>query len=841
MTIKECIDIVDNIKPNQYTIKDKVMWLSFLDEIIINEVLKTHEGYDGRYDAFTGYSEDKLSVALIVPSPYDRLYTAYLKMKIDGENGETARYNNSAVTYNTYMMEYRKYYNKTHMPLNTAEKCTKLEFTKKYTVGLTDAEFESLKRDLEYILKEYFSDSVSPDKLYAAVNDYAQTNLEMLKGKDGYTPVKGTDYFTEDEIAKIKVEAKGDDGYSPTIKVTKIENGYNLYITDKNQTYSVNLMNGWSHDGVLPIDKGEGDTSLVMGDIGNNKALSENSIATGLGNVAGRKAYYIKSIDSTGGKIYLSKTQVKPVFSTADNTSFSFATPKYDVGDEFSIIVGGSHYILCGTIQSIKNNVISYNPVITFDGNETITQYSYDGAAVYRYKVEKPGITSEFKLNTMLLDYMNIPGYFQVTEIGDGYIIVNGIDSHWYGIQEAMVKNKLQATGTATLPFTEFQTITSLAPDDYTLCVPTKPNEGVVTLGDHAFVAGVENVAAGYASVASGYDNVAAGNFSAVFGRHNKVGYAGLVSGFNNTAIGNGSAAFGYHNKVDGNQCYAMGNTNITSGDNNHLKGNSNTVSGSHNHVDGRSNTVSGSHNKVSGDANTVDDGSLNDVSGRLHEVTGSLNVVRGNNNIASGNQVVLGRYNKPESDKILIIGNGTSDNNRSNILTVDASGRIISNYLDLLTDDYYYTFDNYRKIERFVTRSANVKISCYDRAMRAESTSADPQIYHDFLIPMDGSKYPYLNIRYRADSALTDTTGKIYFTTTDEPTISEDKRLTFTINTGSGWQGQTIMMFTNEKWKSQITSLRFDIPNQSQSGVVMMLKAFIFQHDAQEVSSFTF
>ena len=45
MTIKECIDLVDNVKPNQYSIEDKVSWLSYIDGIIINEVLKTHEGY----------------------------------------------------------------------------------------------------------------------------------------------------------------------------------------------------------------------------------------------------------------------------------------------------------------------------------------------------------------------------------------------------------------------------------------------------------------------------------------------------------------------------------------------------------------------------------------------------------------------------------------------------------------------------------------------------------------------------------------------------------------------------------------------------------------------------
>lgn len=122
MTIKECIDIVDNLKPNQYSIEDKVEWLSFLDQTIVNDVLKTHEGYHGEYEEFYGYSPDRLSVHLIVAPPYDRLYTAYLKMKIDEENGETARYNNSATMYNSYMMEYKRWYNKHHMPISVHER-----------------------------------------------------------------------------------------------------------------------------------------------------------------------------------------------------------------------------------------------------------------------------------------------------------------------------------------------------------------------------------------------------------------------------------------------------------------------------------------------------------------------------------------------------------------------------------------------------------------------------------------------------------------------------------------------------------------------------------------------
>lgn len=203
MTIKDCIDIVDSNKPNQYTITDKVRWLSFIDEKIINDVLKTHEGYDGRYDDFTGYSDDKLSVTLIAPSPYDRLYTQYLKMKIDEENGETARYNNSATLFNSYYLEYKKYYNKLHKPLsNSSSECN--SNIKTNCKAVTDAELESLKNELSFILKNYFADTISDDKVNDVVTKYMQNNTELFKGKDGKTPVKGFDYFTPEEVKEFQ-------------------------------------------------------------------------------------------------------------------------------------------------------------------------------------------------------------------------------------------------------------------------------------------------------------------------------------------------------------------------------------------------------------------------------------------------------------------------------------------------------------------------------------------------------------------------------------------------------------------------------------------------------------
>lgn len=140
MTIQECINRVDSVKPNQYSIEDKVRWLSYLDASIRKEIFERYEELpqeketkivityaeeskeettevaDGESTEFTGYSPDALDTVLVVPFPYDELYVAYIKAKIDEENGETARYNNSAATFNGMLKDYHKAYHREHMP-----------------------------------------------------------------------------------------------------------------------------------------------------------------------------------------------------------------------------------------------------------------------------------------------------------------------------------------------------------------------------------------------------------------------------------------------------------------------------------------------------------------------------------------------------------------------------------------------------------------------------------------------------------------------------------------------------------------------------------------------------
>jgi hypothetical protein len=128
-------------------------------------------------------------------------------MQIDRLNGETAKYNNSASLYNTYLLEYKRYYNKTHMPLDITRK-GKADSNKRPSVGISDAEFEKLKRDVYAMLSDDVDEVVSPDKLYDIVVSYASNNTALLKGADGKTPVRGVDYYTDDDFQNIVEEVQ---------------------------------------------------------------------------------------------------------------------------------------------------------------------------------------------------------------------------------------------------------------------------------------------------------------------------------------------------------------------------------------------------------------------------------------------------------------------------------------------------------------------------------------------------------------------------------------------------------------------------------------------------------
>lgn len=117
MNLRQCIDRVDELKPNQFSDEIKVSWLNELDMNIYNDIILTHENpNDELLPFFTPYTVDTMTRELIAIPPYDALYVAYLEMMIDQKNGDTDRYNNSVIIYNSHMTNYANYYNRTYMP-----------------------------------------------------------------------------------------------------------------------------------------------------------------------------------------------------------------------------------------------------------------------------------------------------------------------------------------------------------------------------------------------------------------------------------------------------------------------------------------------------------------------------------------------------------------------------------------------------------------------------------------------------------------------------------------------------------------------------------------------------
>lgn len=118
MTIVEAITKIDELKPNQYTQPTKIAWLSSLDAQIKAEIIDTHEGADGQ--PFKEYTDNTdIDTVLLVPTPYEDLYIAWLEAKIDYTNGEYTKYNNSITLFNDRYAAFERYYNRTHMPLGT--------------------------------------------------------------------------------------------------------------------------------------------------------------------------------------------------------------------------------------------------------------------------------------------------------------------------------------------------------------------------------------------------------------------------------------------------------------------------------------------------------------------------------------------------------------------------------------------------------------------------------------------------------------------------------------------------------------------------------------------------
>ncbi|MDF1695423.1 MAG: tail fiber domain-containing protein [Saprospiraceae bacterium] len=201
--------------------------------------------------------------------------------------------------------------------------------------------------------------------------------------------------------------------------------------------------------------------------------------------------------------------------------------------------------------------------------------------------------------------------------------------------------------------------------------------------GDRSTAFGENTQASGLRSTAWGDNNLASGENSTSWG-------------FENTSSGFGSTTWGTLNVANTSYTTAFGNNNTVSALLATGFGQSNTVAGQFGMVWGQNNAVDveSSFSTVWGNENTVEGGVHSTVWGSNNESNGSYNTISGENNVANSNfssllgnnlvtstdnEIALGTYNQSAAyyGRLFSVGNGYSEETRSNAFTILAQGEV--------------------------------------------------------------------------------------------------------------------------------------------------------------------
>ena len=142
------------------------------------------------------------------------------------------------------------------------------------------------------------------------------------------------------------------------------------------------------------------------------------------------------------------------------------------------------------------------------------------------------------------------------------------------------------------------------------------------------------------------------------------VGENSFAVGDNTTASGASSHAEGYYTKASGINSHAEGNSTTASVNNSHAEGSSTTASGTSSHAEGKNTTASGDFGSHAEGISTTASGESSHAEGDSTKASSTSQHVQGKFNIED----TANKYAH-------IVGNGTTDNKRSNAHTLDWEG----------------------------------------------------------------------------------------------------------------------------------------------------------------------
>ena len=330
----------------------------------------------------------------------------------------------------------------------------------------------------------------------------------------------------------------------------------------------------------------------------------------------------------------------------------------------------------------------------------------------------------------------------RVTEAVDDYIIidtkVSGISNNYFliypNVADIYLITKVEYPTNNTTKITYVLTSSSSGSGNK---VEANNNERTfifyrqgMAIGDYSHSEGGYTIAFGHSSHSEGYGTKAPGQSGHAEGSYtNASGAYSHAEGDSTNAIGSASHAEGFYTYANGNYSHSEGNTTKADGDYSHSEGIETNATGQASHAEGKGSVAFGDQSHAAGFQSIAvgnyamalgggaiaytpgssttseellqkyDEHWTNDLDS-IHVAYGKGSMITGKNNLAIGNysyaggygnvsicdyQYTVGTFNSyssSDSDKLFVIGNGTSNDSRSNAFVVTTTG--VSNSSDI-------------------------------------------------------------------------------------------------------------------------------------------------------------
>lgn len=492
------------------------------------------------------------------------------------------------------------------------------------------------------------------------------------------------------------------------------------YLNGKEILFSPNIR-------VNPVGRVTEEGGEIFNDYENNKALAENASAVGKGTIANASGQFVQGTWNAPDSECL--------HIVGNGTDDSHRSNAYKLDKEGNAFFAGSVATDGGQVLPIKNlsgkevfleedvkvvakegaTIVGDIRERTFDdtqepplrsGNIAVGEFSVAiGRCAEALGTYATSIGSRCKA---IGDYSfasgngSVAGELKEGEIPSGNSAVamgRGAQAHGataisLGHDTRALGNYSVALGSNTEASGERATALGVS-TDATGNASTALGDTTLASGDYSTAIGKESIAAGIGSIAGGYGVIAEGEHSIAFGNVSKAkGNNSVALGHNAETYADYATAIGSGADAKGQYSFALGRNTITEGENSVALGYGSIAKGNSAIVLGRNSEASAEGAISVGGYGTRAISNYAIAIGKQVTSKGYATLALGQGTTAEGNtstamgiytkatgsagQVVFGRYNAPDENMLLIAGNGTSDSERSNAMTVDSTGNAV-------------------------------------------------------------------------------------------------------------------------------------------------------------------